>query len=569
MEKVVVGKMVNIVIIVLLFVAIFSLLSLVYVNTPELPVGETVGQWVWFGKMLLLSLGCIVVACSLQLWQHATWKQVFAFQFFSVYVSWGLITLGALEAILGLRQLYGFAASNHVLYKLTGSFFNPGPYAGYLAMVLPMCLHHYIRVSEKWYCLHRIFKVEKVMALLAGLLVLFVLPATMSRSAWLAAIAGCIWVIYMDNKCKWRVFRERDKWRYLLWGAGLFCIILAVLTGMFLLKPDSALGRLFMWKIIFRALIAHPWGHCEGFAYAYSEAQKSYFLQGDYADWEERVAGSPEYAFNEYLELAVTQGVCLCIAVIAIILVNWWLGKKLKRYGVCGAIISIMVFAVSSYPMHIPAFIVACACLLLACGFGDIVGKALVLFLCLIILIGGINERWEREKDFCREWMQTRTLYETGAYEAANKVYKELYSGLCKKGEFLFEYGLCLHRTGRYDESNICLNKARSYNTDPMLLNIMGKNYQQLHFYEQAEYCFLSSVNCLPGRIYPYYLLAKLYAEPEYRNKEKFKEMERNVLNRKPKVYSMAIEEMRREIVEISESWGVGGSIHNNVEPDL
>ena len=45
----------------------------------------------------------------------------------------------------------------------------------------------------------------------------------------------------------------------------------------------------------------------------------------------------------------------------------------------------------------------------------------------------------------------------------------------------------------------------------------------------------------LPGRIYPYYLLAKLYAEPGYRNREKFEKMQRIVLTKEPKVYSTAI----------------------------
>jgi hypothetical protein len=33
-----------------------------------------------------------------------------------------------------------FTASQHHLFKITGSFFNPGPYSGWLAMVFPMAL---------------------------------------------------------------------------------------------------------------------------------------------------------------------------------------------------------------------------------------------------------------------------------------------------------------------------------------------------------------------------------------------------------------------------------------------
>jgi hypothetical protein len=46
-----------------------------------------------------------------------------------------LILTGLVEALWGLQQLYGFKPSQHTLFKLTGSFFNPGPYAGYSAVV--------------------------------------------------------------------------------------------------------------------------------------------------------------------------------------------------------------------------------------------------------------------------------------------------------------------------------------------------------------------------------------------------------------------------------------------------
>ncbi|MFR5758828.1 MAG: hypothetical protein ACLUE2_13390 [Bacteroides cellulosilyticus] len=69
--------------------------------------------------------------------------------------------------------------------------FNPGPYAGYLAMVLPICLHHYIHFGG-WKWISTSLKLEKVAAGIVGVLILCVLPATMSRSAWIAAGMGCM-----------------------------------------------------------------------------------------------------------------------------------------------------------------------------------------------------------------------------------------------------------------------------------------------------------------------------------------------------------------------------------------
>ncbi|MDR0863308.1 MAG: hypothetical protein LBO74_00040 [Candidatus Symbiothrix sp.] len=54
------------------------------------------------------------------------------------------ILTGLVEAVWGLKQLYGFSFSQHHLFKTTGSFFNPGPYAGYLVVVFPMALYYWV-----------------------------------------------------------------------------------------------------------------------------------------------------------------------------------------------------------------------------------------------------------------------------------------------------------------------------------------------------------------------------------------------------------------------------------------
>lgn len=540
------------VVVLLQFLAVCALLSLVCVTTPELPAAETIGQWVWFGKVVLFSTGCIAITCLLQIWGRTSWKQIFSFPHFSAYVSWSLILFGGVEAIWGLRQLYGFSASGHFRYALTGSFFNPGPYAGYLAMVLPLCLHHFVRFRD-WKWLITSLKIERAAAGVVGVLILCVLPATMSRSAWVAALIGCGWVMYMHRDSrKWKLLWRRYKKRYVSWGIGIFLVLIVGGAGAFFLKPDSALGRLFLWKITCQAIANHPWGCDKGFAFAYGEAQEAYFSKGDYAEWEERVAGSPEYAFNEYLELTLTQGPAICIMLIVITFACLWAGTQFRRYGVCGAIVTLLVFSFSSYPMHLPAFIVAYVCLLLACGIGDIIAKPVILSACLIIWTGGFHGKWQREKDACRDWVNARILYHAGAYTAANAAYDKLYPQLREKGTFLFEYGHSLHKAGFYNESNKYLDKALVYCADPMILNVIGKNYQALRCYNWAEELLLASVHRLPGRIYPYYLLAKLYAEPEFLNREKFEEMKRIVLMKAPKIHSTAIEEMRREVEEIA-----------------
>lgn len=116
----------------------------------------------------------------------------------------------------------------------------------------------------------------------------------------------------------------------------------------------------------------------------------------------------------------------------------------------------------------------------------------------------------------------------------------------------MFEYGHCLHKQKKANASNHILERALKYSSDPMILNIMGKNNQQEGDFWAAEECFIRSTNRLPGRIYPYYLLAKLYVEPAFYQPEKFKKMKQIVLTKKPKVPSTAIREMREELIKLS-----------------
>lgn len=516
------------------------LLSTVCAVDPSLPSGETVGQWLWYDRAALVAAACIGVG--------AWWGRKEGCLSLSVAVSWALMGWASVQAVWGMCQLFGLAPSGHALYALTGSFFNPGPYSGYLAMVLPVCLHEYL-------CRRGAEPVGRYAAGLAGLLILCVLPAGMSRSAWLAAGVSCLWVYgcHAGWGRRLRAFRRQKPGRFRMAVAGL--LGLACLTGvlLFQLKPDSALGRLFMWRMSARAVAESPWtGHGAGsFASAYGGAQEAYFAAGGYAPWEERVAGCPEYAFNEYLQAAVEYGVPLALCLLAVGVGGWWQGVRRKRTGCCAALLSLAVFACSSYPLQLPVFVVTGGCLWAAC----VCGGSWRGWLAVAVVAGGTGA-WRLSDDragvwACREWMNARVLYQAGAYASAGEEYARLCPLLRDRAAFLFEYGHGLHRQEKHEASNRVLEEALQHSCDPMILNVMGKNWQALGDGRRAEQCFLRSVHRLPGRIYPYYLLAKLYASPQYRNPRKLAVMKRLVLDKVPKVPSQAIREMRKEVEDL------------------
>jgi tetratricopeptide (TPR) repeat protein len=410
-----------------------------------------------------------------------------------------LIASGAFEAVLGLLQVYGYEPSNHSLYGLTGSFYNPGPYSGFLAMCLPLALHEWLEGKGIW----------KHLALVALVLMVLVLPSGMSRSAWLAAvIASCyVWGMHYRG----RLYR----YRRLFWIGGLLLIVSCI--GAYYWKKDSADGRLLMWKVSVQAVMEHPWQGVgwEHVAGAYGDAQERYFASGMATEQEVYVAGAPEYVFNEYLQVAIAWGVPALCGILMLVMVAFCLGHGSRLYGVCGALLSLAVFAFASYPFQFLMFRLAFVALLVACAMGC--RKLWVQVLALVLGIGA------------------------GVYLADNRS--------TPNARRMFEQAHALHQAGQWDASTELLQETMVVSSDAMVLNIIGKNCQAQGRYEEAEHWFVRSTRRLPNRIYPYYLLAKLYAEhSDVFPIEKLEWAARMVLEKEAKVESTAIRQMREEV---------------------
>ena len=184
-------------------------------------------------------------------------------KFFFLFV---LMLTGLVEAVWGMQQLHGYAYSNHSLFRLTGSFFNPGPYCGYLAVVLPVCLWTALRFQKGmhyfgWVC--------------AGA-ILIVLPAGMSRSAWMAAVVACGWV-YWTERIGWEKTKavcRRYKNATIPFIAIVAILVGCTIAGVYGMKQDSADGRLLMWKVTVKAIAGQPLAGTGlgGFPAAYAEA---------------------------------------------------------------------------------------------------------------------------------------------------------------------------------------------------------------------------------------------------------------------------------------------------------
>ena len=115
-------------------------LSVVCCGTSSLPADILEDDWRWMYACGIFSLAAFTLLIFLF---PARIKECLP-----AVVSWVFILYGVVEAVWGIRQVYGFTYSNHSLYALTGSFYNPGPYSGYLAMIFPICLYEWLKRKE-------------------------------------------------------------------------------------------------------------------------------------------------------------------------------------------------------------------------------------------------------------------------------------------------------------------------------------------------------------------------------------------------------------------------------------
>ena len=111
---------------------------------------------------------------------------------------------------------------------------------------------------------------------------------------------------------------------------------------------------------------------------------------------------------------------------------------------------------------------------------------------------------------------------------------------------FLFAYGQALNKTGNYEKSDSVLKMGSEISSDPMFWNVMGNNSLAQGHFREAEVRYKHAFYMVPNRLYPLYLLAKLYHTEG--DTARFLDMAERVETFIPKVESINTERLRAEI---------------------
>ncbi len=455
-------------------------------------------------------------------------------------VSIAVMLCGVYQSCLVLGQLLGYEASNHLRFVVTGSFFNPGPcgifLAGVFVLAVAMMKKGYRKVGIN------LMFVRYVAACMAFCVTLVAMVPTMSRAGWIGALVGVMLLYRKEIAGRIKISR-----RWVI-GGGVMGLMI-VLTLFYLLKKDSANGRLFIWQNTITAYSKAPlFGvGIDGFERAYAEAQHDYFMKENALEQDNRyteLAGVVESAFNEplalFLLLGATGGILAAIV----------LFLKLRRLTAYGCVaVSLLVASLFSYTFYIPS--IAILFLFAVAQLPDRkIGTARYANVLMFGMMGVValffDFREYGHREAYREWKNNAVYYTGGDYQSIVEEYGKLYPVLKNDFKFLFEYGHSLHKAGRYEESNVILKQGTRHSADPMFWNITGNNYLALKQYDQGVAAYLRAYYTCPNRVYPLYLLTKL--EGERGDTTMMNYYGRILLEKRPKVSSLAVDEMKFEI---------------------
>ena len=456
------------------------------------------------------------------------------------YVSFAVMFGGIYQSCLVLGQLLGYGISNHLRFVVTGSFFNPGPcgifLAGVFVLAVAMMKKGYRKVG------FNLMFVRYVTACVTFGVTLVALVPTMSRAGWIGALVG-VMLLYRREIVAWGNTRRR--W---VIGGGIVGMIV-VLMLFYLLKKDSANGRLFIWQNTVSAYWKPPlFGvGIDGFERAFAEAQHDYFEKEKVLEQDNRhveMAGVVESAFNEPLALFLLLG---AVGGVLTAMVLFFKLQRLTAYS-CVAV-ALLVASFFSYTFYIPSiaivFLFAVAQLPdRRVRGGRYVNVLMFGIMGIVVLFFDFREFGRREA--YRKWKNNAVYYTWEDYQSVVEEYGKLYPVLKNDFKFLFEYGHSLHKVGRYEESNIMLKRGIRHSADPMFWNIAGNNYLALKQYDQGMTAYLRAYYTCPNRVYPLYLLTKLEAERGDTTMMNY--YGRILLGKRPKVPSLAVDEMKFEI---------------------
>lgn len=434
-------------------------------------------------------------------------------------------------ALYGILQKVGLIIPFNDAFQITGTFFQPAAFAGFMAGIFPLaCYSCY--TFWKHDNSEPLVHVVKIMALILISLVIFILPSVQSRASILGLVAGLFYIAGTIEQCKLFIRRKMAKrrtWMILLIATGFLFVIVAG----YRVRESSADGRLLAWKISGKMIQDKPLSGfgTDAFRYVYPDYQIAYFKSETRTENEKLLSCEINAPFNEFIQFCCEWGMIgLLFFLLIIIAVFRNTHSTIKnsaglpagligtvRTGAKAALVCWLVFSQFSYPFSL-AELTVYFFIFLALSDGApttlsgpgrkqvfaIIRPVFIILLCCIIVARmlPIYKTWQGVQQWNKAIAATDPV-------SAHNAFMHAISLLNDNDLFLSDLARHSFKLGRYNESAeiLHLKKGKLYND----LLLGGEICEKLSMQDSAVEYYKNASFLLPHRFLPIHKLMRIY----------------------------------------------------------
>jgi len=471
-----------------------------------------------------------------------------------------LILVVFFQTLMGLGQFYGMLESRHSLFPITGTFLNPGSYGINLSfigviLVLNIVSNYHLLKSTLQEGMYRnknafFFLLTYFLSIPASICAIIMFVLSGSRSALFGFFIPVLIFAVLEGQL-WNRFKD-TRYKKAFAAFGLF-VTLILLTIAYLIRPESANGRLHIWRVSLNEIDCSFIGTGVGtFPKQYIIAQEKYYLKHGFVSKWIKYADTPQYSFNEFLNVFYEEGLVgvLLFLVALFLILRQMLFSTGNRFFVYG-LISILIISITSYPLHLFPVSIIFVCLMAAGGsfrrgvISNINSLLLLSFLFIFSMLSLPN--YVATVNATMKWNAMKQVSEISILDIREEEnYVKLLNNLSSNGEFLLDYAVFLIKKREYLKSVEILKSGHEISGNPEFALLLAEVYACMGDISEAEKYYVRAFMMVPNRLTPLYKLAIFYYETmQY---DRFEEIAYRIMSFSPKVKSLRTDKMKKDV---------------------
>ena len=296
----------------------------------------------------------------------------------------------------------------------------------------------------------------------------------------------------------------------------LFVTLIIVIGGLYKYKPQSADGRLLVWRVTADMIADKPiLGHgIGGFNKNYMFYQADYFTEhpeSAYSQYSDNIA----YPYNEFLHVLADQGIIGLVLILGLLVAVLKTPANNNEYK--AAIIGYIVFAQFSYPSYVPGLLVLFPILIASIqskpsvvSIPRCIHWGSVVFSIILFVYVGMEYSFRKE---CRETIPQLFSANPSKAAHARQFAEDHYHRLSGYPRMADVYGQYVYAEGDPKRAKDVLNDLVRIVPTSELFCDLGDLYKAEKDWNRALACYRTAHAMIPRRLTPVYKLYETYRD--------------------------------------------------------